>query len=98
MKLEPICKNTLMKYIERLTGAVEAKISQNLAEKFPLVLDGWTLKGTSTHYVCLLSHTLGNVCTVWTSVILIVLGSRLPWVFSASRRDRVHGGESFRIS
>jgi hypothetical protein len=60
--LEPICQNTLLKYIERLTSAVEAKIAQGLAEKFPLVLDGWTLKGTSTHYVCLLSYTLGNVC------------------------------------
>jgi hypothetical protein len=60
--LETICTNTLLKYVEKLTVALEAKIAHDwLSAKFPLVFDGWTLTGTSTHYVCVLAQFLGEV-------------------------------------
>jgi hypothetical protein len=61
VNLPKISSNTLIKYMHRLTRAVEAKVSDCLSEKFPIVFDGWTLKGTSTHYVCVLAQVIGEV-------------------------------------
>ena len=47
--LEPITVNTLKKYLERVTKAVETKIENELPEKFALIIDGWTKN--STHFV-----------------------------------------------
>ena len=41
-KLEPICRNSLTKYMEQLTKTVETKIANELPENFALVLDGWS--------------------------------------------------------
>ncbi len=49
--LEPICTETLMKYMELLSNEVESKIKEELPEKFGLVFDAWT-EG-STHYVAI---------------------------------------------
>ena len=38
--LEPITVNTLKKYLERVTKAVETKIENELPEKFALIIDG----------------------------------------------------------
>ena len=47
--LAPICTNTFMKYLLRMTAFVERKIGRCLPEQFALVFDGWSCG--STHYV-----------------------------------------------
>ena len=42
-----------MKYMSLLTTALEEHISKLLPEKIPIVFDGWTLDGSSTHYVAM---------------------------------------------
>lgn len=39
-----------------LTVAVETKISKMMPDKFPLIFDGWTLEGVSTHYVAIFAR------------------------------------------
>jgi len=51
--LSPIAKNTFMKYMELLTKVLEKKISKILPDKFAIVFDGWSLDGTSTHFVAI---------------------------------------------
>eukprot|EP00171_Calliarthron_tuberculosum_P002604 IDg2604t1 len=51
MKSDAISTNTLMKYLSRVTQAVERKISVLLPDKFALVFDGWTCG--STHYLAI---------------------------------------------
>ena len=57
-KLEPISVDTLMKYMKELTHELEAKISSILPEKFALVFDGWSLDGSSTHYMAVFATFL----------------------------------------
>lgn len=40
-----------MKYMGLLTKALEKKIKEILPPKFIIIFDGWSLEGTSTHYV-----------------------------------------------
>ena len=40
-----------MKYLDRLTTAVEQKIEEILPDKFAIVFDGWT--GGDAHYIAL---------------------------------------------
>jgi hypothetical protein len=49
--LEPICTETLMKYMTILSNEVKSKIKEELPEKFGLIFDAWT-EG-STHYVAI---------------------------------------------
>lgn len=52
-KLEPICRTTLMKYIENLSIIVEEKIKQIIPNTFGIIFDGWTCDGTAEHYIAL---------------------------------------------
>ena len=47
--LNPICRNTLMKYLNLVTLEVENAIKDQLPDKFVIAFDGWTTG--STHYV-----------------------------------------------
>lgn len=58
--LKPISLNTLMKYMKLLTEAVEKKIAGMLPEKYPLIFDGWTLDGASTHYIAIYARWLST--------------------------------------
>ena len=49
--LDPICRNTFMDYMEKVTIKIEKKIADDLLEKFGIIFDGWSDMGTSTHYV-----------------------------------------------
>lgn len=55
-KLKPISSTTLMKYMRLLTNAVEERIAEMLPKKFPLIFDGWTLEGSSTHHVAVFAR------------------------------------------
>jgi hypothetical protein len=59
-KLLPISRNTLMKYLAQLTLIVEKKIMEILPDKFSLSFDGWTLDGSSTHYIGLFATFVRN--------------------------------------
>jgi hypothetical protein len=48
-KLDPIGVTSLMKYLKKLTEEVEKKASDELPDKFGLILDGWS-EG-NTHYI-----------------------------------------------
>ncbi len=72
-KLPTISVETLMKYIGELTQELEAKISSILPEKFALVFDGWTLDGTSTHYMAVFATFL---------VFIVLLPSTNKWSFN----------------
>lgn len=58
--LKPISLNTLMKYMKLLTEAVEKKIAGMLPENYPLIFDGWTLDGASTHYIAIYARWLST--------------------------------------
>jgi hypothetical protein len=61
-KLPSISVDTLMKYIHELTEELETKISTSiLPDKFALIFDGWSLDGTSTHYVALFASFLVSI-------------------------------------
>ena len=47
--LGSISRNTLIKYMEKLTKCVENEIAKELTDKFSLIIDGWT--SGSTHFV-----------------------------------------------
>ena len=47
--LNPICRNTLTKYLNLVTLEVENAIKDRLPNKFAIAFDGWTTG--STHYV-----------------------------------------------
>lgn len=49
IKHDPICLNTFMKYMKKLTVHVEHRLSNILPEKFALVFDGWS--AGQTHFV-----------------------------------------------
>ena len=50
-RLTPIALNTFMKYMNLVTKKVERKISDELPEKFALVIDGWTKN--SNHFLAI---------------------------------------------
>jgi len=50
-QLSAISIGTFMKAMSELTLKVEKTIKDILPDKFALVFDGWTLEGTSTHYI-----------------------------------------------
>jgi hypothetical protein len=54
--LESISTETYMKYMGELTTEVENEIRAILPSLFCLVFDGWTLEGTSTHFVALFAR------------------------------------------
>lgn len=54
VKHAPICKNTLIKYAEKICEIVEKKISTVLSDAFGLILDGWTEQGV--HFVALFAR------------------------------------------
>jgi hypothetical protein len=47
--------------MHRLTKAVEKKIAAILPPKFPLTFDGWTLTGSSTHYIAIFATTFNDL-------------------------------------
>ena len=50
--LSPICSKTLVTYMNLVVEKVEIEISEILpAEKFGLIIDGWSDMGTSIHYI-----------------------------------------------
>jgi hypothetical protein len=49
--LSPISVETFMKAMHEATLLVEKKIKELLPDKFALVFDGWTLDGTSSHFI-----------------------------------------------
>lgn len=51
--LESISVETYMKYMALLTISVEDEIRNILPDVFSLIFDGWTLDGTSTHFIAL---------------------------------------------
>ena len=50
-KLTPITRPTFMKFFQLLVKEVEKKIESELPETFDLIPDGWSEKGSGTHYV-----------------------------------------------
>jgi hypothetical protein len=50
-----------MKYMALLTTALEKEISIMLPEKFPLIFDGWSLEGSSTHYVAVYARWFNSL-------------------------------------
>jgi hypothetical protein len=56
--LEKISTETLMKYIRELTTEVEQEIKNILPDKFTIIFDGWTLDGTSTHFIAMFARFL----------------------------------------
>lgn len=58
--LKPISVTTFMKYMKLLTIALEKKIANLLPSKFPLIFDGWSLNGSSTHYVAIFARWLSE--------------------------------------
>jgi hypothetical protein len=44
-KREPISRNTLIKYIEKLGVIVEEKLAKILPDQFGLIIDGWSCNG-----------------------------------------------------
>ena len=48
VKFQPVSLSSFMRYLPRITEAVENKIAQELPDKISLILDGWT--SYSTHY------------------------------------------------
>jgi hypothetical protein len=57
-KLESISVDTLMKYIQLETQAVEKKVASDLPSKFGIVIDGW--KEGTTHYIALFASYDGK--------------------------------------
>ena len=58
--LPPITITTCMNYLEALTLVLEKKITKMLPDKFALVFDGWSLDGTSTHFVAAIAKWIEN--------------------------------------
>ena len=52
LKFDSIARNTLVKYMGKLTEIVEKKLAAHLPEKFALVFDGWSASD-SHHFVAL---------------------------------------------
>ena len=52
-KLEPISKQSLLSYMEKITVSVEESIKAELPSKFGIVIDGWSDLATSTHYLAI---------------------------------------------
>lgn len=52
--LNPICTNTLKKYMAVVVKYVERKLCASLRDKFARVIDGWTEK--STHFVAVFAN------------------------------------------
>ena len=50
-KLDKICRQTFVKYVQELTRKVEEKVSEALPNRFALVIDGWKDAPTSTLYL-----------------------------------------------
>ncbi len=50
-----------MKYIGLLTTSLEEHIAKILPSKFPLIFDGWTLEGSSTHYVAIFARWFNDM-------------------------------------
>ena len=48
-KMEPLSRNSLMKYLRLLTAEVEKMVLNELPEKFGIVIDGWS-EG-NRHYI-----------------------------------------------
>ena len=71
-KIKPISIPTFLKYMNRLTKIVEAKIAKKLGSKFGLIIDGWDAKAFSVTgiYANLYSNSDPNE---WYDKIYVVL-------------------------
>ena len=67
-----------MKYMKELTHELEAKISSILPEKFALVFDGWSLDGSSTHYMAVFATFLVFIVLHLISSINFIYSADLP--------------------
>jgi hypothetical protein len=60
VNLKPMSLTSFMKYMQLLTTALEKKIAELLPNKFPIVFDGWSLDGASTHYIAIYARWLNS--------------------------------------
>ena len=67
-RLEPICSNSLKKYMELLTKKVEAKIKDYIPETIAILIDGWS-KG-SIHFVGLFASFTSDNANGYECVML----------------------------
>lgn len=51
LKLEPVSRPSLLKYLQLVTKKMKTKIQYTLPEKFGLIVDGWTESGSGTRYL-----------------------------------------------
>lgn len=97
--LNPICTNTLKKYMEVVVKYVERKLCDSLPDKFALVIDGWTEK--STHFVAVFASYPDAEATEGYSTALLAFSPMgeetgftaqvhkdfLEWVLSVYRKS-----------
>ena len=62
-----------MKAMHELTIIVEKKILEVLPNKFVLVFDGWTLDGTSSHFIGIFAVFCNEGSLVITLLLLLLL-------------------------
>ena len=70
--LESISVETYMKYMALLTISVEDEIRNLLPDVFSLIFDGWTLDGTSTHFIALYASFMVIIFIfIWCSTFIV---------------------------
>ena len=70
VKLEPISRSSITKYLLLVSKAVEEKVAQDLPVSFGIVFDGWT--DHSTHYVAIFaSYSKKNVAEPRNTLLAI---------------------------
>jgi len=61
VKFDPLCTNTLMKYLEFVADEVRSLIAVNISQRFGLIFDGWS-DGYGSHLVAVFAtfHDIKN--------------------------------------
>lgn len=59
-KLDSISIKSLMKYMDVMTKSVEKEIRKILPKQFAVIFDGWSMDGTSIHYIAAFASFLHN--------------------------------------
>lgn len=67
--LEPLCVNTLKKYMEIVVRHVEMKIAKALPERFAIIFDGWS--ENSTHFVALFASYPDSTSLLGFTTVLL---------------------------
>eukprot|EP00171_Calliarthron_tuberculosum_P004916 IDg4916t1 len=68
VNLDPVCRNTIQKYVGKLVKIVEKSISQTLPSRFCIVFDGWSC--VDTHYLGVFATFSGTNGTGFERVLL----------------------------